>query len=384
MIMKKKVFTSLGIMSGTSMDGIDLSIIESDGIKEFEAILDDYYEFDSKLQKKIENLRDKLFNIDDLDKNLIEVNEIEREITLFVAEKVNRFIKNTNQDIDIIGFHGQTILHDSQKKISKQLGNGKLLSSLTNKIVVDNFREKDLLNGGQGAPLTPIFHKIVSKSIHKNHKIQFPISILNIGGIANITKIIDENDDLEANIFAYDIGPGNCLIDSWIKKNSHKKFDFKGNLAKSGNVNQLILNQAIDNFCESSFDKSLDVKDFDLSFAKGLSFEDGCATITKFTAHLISEGINFADNSKDKTSFHILVAGGGRKNEFLMNCLKKNLSDKGITIDDIDNYSFDGDFIESQAFAYLAIRNLLQLPITFPNTTRCVKPSLGGDLNKNF
>ena len=381
--MKKKVFTSLGLMTGTSIDGVDLSIIKSDGINEFEPILDDYFEFDKKIQKKIEKLREELSTLDDLERKKKDLDELEREFTLFIGEIVSKFTNKTDQEIDLIGFHGQTIFHDSKKKTSIQLGNGKLLSSLTKKIVINNFRKKDLLNGGEGAPLTPIYHKVVSNNIYKNYSLEYPINIINIGGITNITKILNDDQNTEKNIFAFDIGPGNCLIDGWIKKNSQKKFDHNGEVAKSGKIDELILNQAIDNFGEGSFDKSLDIKNFDFSFVKGLSVEDGCATITKFTAYLIAEGINFINRLDNKSSRYNLISGGGRKNDYLINCIKENLS-KELILEKIDNYGFDGDYIESQAFAYLAIRSYLNLPISFPNTTKCKKPTLGGEVNKNF
>ena len=140
--MKKKVFTSLGLMTGTSIDGVDLSIIKSDGINEFEPILDDYFEFDKKIQKKIEKLREELSTLDDLERKKKDFDELEREFTLFIGEIVSKFTNKTDQEIDLIGFHGQTIFHDSKKKTSIQLGNGKLLSSLTKKIVINNFRKK--------------------------------------------------------------------------------------------------------------------------------------------------------------------------------------------------------------------------------------------------
>ena len=381
--MKKKIFAALGIMTGTSLDGVDLSLIKSDGINEFEAILDDYFEFNKNIQKKTEKLRDQLSNIDDLDTYSKDLNQLEREITMFIGEVINEFIEKNTLEVDLIGFHGQTIFHDSSKKISIQLGNGSLLSSITKKIVINNFRQKDLLNGGQGAPLAPIYHKLISTIINKKHKIEFPINIINIGGITNITKIINNELDISKNIFAFDIGPGNCLIDGWIKKNSSKRFDHNGEFAKSGNIDKLILNQAIDNFSGSNFDTSLDIKNFDFSFAKGLSIEDGCATITKFTAYLIAEGVNFVNHICNKNSKYNLICGGGRKNDYLVDCIRENLS-KDLILEKIDTYGFDGDYIESQAFAYLAIRSYLGLPISFPNTTKCNEPTSGGEINKNF
>ena len=382
--MKKKLFTALGLMSGTSMDGVDLSVIKSDGDSEFTNILDHYFEFESEFQKNLIDLRKRLFTYKDLEKNYKKLIDLEREFTLFNNEIIIKTLANYNDEVDIIGFHGQTVFHDPDKKITKQIGNGQLLSQLTKKIVINNFREGDLMNGGQGAPLTPIFHRLISKFLKKEYGLSFPLNIINIGGITNLTQIISDNSSPVNNLNAFDIAPGNCLIDEWIRKNSKKKFDKNGEIAKSGKVNNLILNQALDNFEISTFQKSLDTKDFNTSFVKGLSFEDGCATLTKFSAHLISKGIEYANNLNNSFPTHNLLCGGGRKNSFLIKSIEENLKQKKTKLEDIDNYGINGDFIESQAFGYLSIRSLLKLPISFPSTTRCISPTLGGLLNKNF
>ena len=379
-----KIYTSMGLMSGTSLDGVDVSIIKSDGNKELMSILDQYFEYDVELVKKILNLREKIFNSEKLKEYSKEIKELEREITLFHVKAVKETIEISKSSIDLIGFHGQTIFHDPEKKITKQLGDGKLLSQLTKKKVVYNFRQNDLDNGGQGAPLTPIFHNVIANKINKEFNLEFPINILNIGGIANITATIDWKDFLSINkIQAYDIGPGNCLIDKWVRKNSKKNYDKGGFLAKSGKTDQLILNQALENFNENlHFEKSLDVKDFDIFFAKGLSLENGAATITDFTAKLIANGMNYVHDANQKGIYNWLVCGGGRKNNYLLESIKNNFEQ--INIELIDKYKFDGDFIESQAFAFLAIRSLEKMPISFPRTTRCKNPTSGGVVVENF
>ena len=241
-----------------------------------------------------------------------------------------------------------------------------------------------MLSGGEGAPLTPIFHKLISNIINKKFKVKFPIYIINIGGITNITKISDNKELENLNLKACDIAPGNCLIDEWIRKNSNEKFDDKGQIARSGKVNELIYNQAVDNFELQNYKKSLDIKDFDLSFVKGLSIEDGSATLTKFTAFLIARGIEYIIDSNDENLGRFLLTGGGRKNNFLLDKITEELTNKRIRLENIDSYEFNGDFIESQAFGYLAIRSFLKLPISFPETTNCKNPSTGGILNKNF
>ena len=376
--MKKKVFTAMGLMTGTSIDGVDLSLIKSDGLNYFTSILDKYYKFEANLKDRIIELRDEISTVEDIEKYSKNLKAVEKDLTLFHARIINEVSKEFKDNIELVGFHGQTILHKPDERTSLQIGDGKLLSQLVKKLVVNNFRKNDLDNGGQGAPLVPIFHKLISKIINKEFKISFPLNIINIGGITNITQIstIDK-------IRAYDLGPGNCLIDEWIRKNSDKNFDENGLIGKSGKVNDLILNQAIDNFSNFSIDKSLDVKDFDVSFAKGLSLEDGCATITKFTAYLIAENLKNLDKEEDDLNINILC-GGGRKNNLLIENIKDFFTNKEIKFKNINDFELNGDFIESQAFAYLAIRSYLKLPISFPNTTRCKFPISGGVINKNF
>ncbi|MDC1014142.1 anhydro-N-acetylmuramic acid kinase [Candidatus Pelagibacter sp.] len=382
--MKNKLYTAIGLMSGTSMDGVDVSLIRSDGFNQFTNIFDEYFEYNESLHQELIELRNLILNTNDLEQHSSRLNELEREITVFHSKIVNKISNKYQDQIDFVGFHGQTIFHNPELKISKQLGDGRLMSQLVEKKVIYDFRQEDILNKGQGAPLTPIFHNLLSKKINEKHQINFPICFLNIGGISNITKIIKNDENLEENLEAFDAGPGNCMIDEWVRKNSKNNFDENGSIAKSGKINQLILNQVIDNFKIDNFDKSLDVKDFDISFARGLSLEDGCATITNFTAYLIAKGIEYANSNYDKP-IKYLVCGGGRKNNFLIQSVKDYLkSKKNVSLNSIEEYNLNGDYIESQAFGYLAIRSYLNLPISYPKTTGCEIPTVGGNLVKNF
>ena len=380
----ENIYTAMGLMSGTSLDGVDVSIIKSDGNREYSSLLDRFYEYDEELVKKILKIRDKITNSEGLNRYLVELNGLEREITLFHSKAVNETFKTFKSSVDLIGFHGQTIFHDPQKKITKQLGDGKLLSQLTKKKVVYNFRQNDLENGGQGAPLVPIFHNALANKINKKFDLKFPINILNIGGVANITTATDWKNLGDINkIHAYDIGPGNCLIDEWIRKNSKEKYDKEGLVARSGKIDQLTLNQALENFnINSHYEKSLDTYDFNIFFAKGLSLENGAATITNFTAKLIADGMSYAHSIGHSKTNKWLVCGGGRKNKYLLESIKKNFQQININL--IDEYGIDGDFVESQAFAFLAIRSLKGMPISFPSTTRCKEPSTGGIIVENF
>tara|TARA_B100001057_G_C22766542_1_gene917861 strand:+ start:92 stop:1240 length:1149 start_codon:yes stop_codon:yes gene_type:complete len=382
--MKNNFYTAIGLMSGTSMDGVDASLIRSNGINEYSNILDVYYEFDDKLHQKLIDLRNLIYDDDDLCKYSKDLSKLEKDLTIFHSEIIYEISRQYKKEIDLIGFHGQTIFHNPKIGISRQIGDGNLLSQLTKKKVVYDFRQADVDNGGQGAPLTPIFHNLLSKKLNIKNKINYPICFLNIGGISNIT--ITTNSDITNKKFkAFDIGPGNCLIDQWVRKNSKKKYDQDGLIGKSGEIDSLILNQAIENFNIHSYDQSLDILDFDISFVKGLSLENGCATITSFTAHLISQGIEFADKINKKVQTKYLVCGGGRKNKELIEKIKNNLSTfDNIDLEIIDKYNINGDYIESQAFGYLAIRSFLNLPISFPETTGCKAPLSGGKIVSNF
>jgi len=373
-----KIYTSLGLMSGTSGDGVDASIISSDGTDEYNEIINEYFKYDQKIYENIHNLRGQILKSEDLQKNTNEIKNLEKEITLFHAKAVAKILESVDKKVDFIGFHGQTIYHNPSEKISRQIGNGYLLSQLTKRTVICNFRQNDIDNGGEGAPLVPIFHKLIVKQ----KKIQLPACILNIGGIANVTVISDYDKD---TLLSRDLGPGNCLIDEWIRKNTKDKFDKNGDIAKKGKVNELILNQALDNFSETSTKdiSSFDINDFSLGFVRGLNLEDGAATLTDFTGKIIADGLfNFLSKEKEKL-WKILVCGGGRKNITLIEKIKKKLTKKSV-IHSIDNYGVNGDYVESQAFAYLAIRSFLKLPISFPSTTGCKKPVTGGIIVKKF
>ena len=374
----EKIYTSLGLMSGTSMDGIDASIIKSNGEDKYEVVYDQYFQYDEKIYRELVNIRNKINSSRDLELNSIELDELEKEITLFHAFICKNIINDYSSNIDLIGFHGQTIFHNSSEKISKQLGDANLLSGLLKKKVIFNFRENDMINGGQGAPLSPVFHQVLANQ----KKIKLPACILNIGGIANIT-IVPSKDfkDLKS----YDIGPGNCLLDEWMRQNTKERFDKNGELAKVGKTDTIILNQAIDNFdsLKNNNNLSFDVKDFDLNFVRGLSLEDGLSTLTDFTASIIIQSITTSINLYRDTELNILICGGGRKNRYLLSSIKNKLS-SNMNLSLIDDYRVDGDFIESQAFAYIAIRSYLKKLISFPKTTNVKNSCTGGVLVKNY
>ena len=375
-----RIITSLGLMSGTSMDGVDISLIKSDGRNIFEAIDDAYYEYPTKLHSNLSQLRDVINESEDIKKNLKNLKNLEREITIFHAKVIKNFTKLKKIKIDVVGFHGQTMYHSPDERITYQIGDPYLLSQLIKKKVIFNFRKNDIKNGGDGAPLTPIFHKLLTnkyKIINTPNNKYDKIIFLNIGGISNLT-ILNKNLSLSS----WDCGPGMCLIDRYLRLNSKYRFDKDGKLAEKGFINKYILSEMsnhMDNILNNLNKRSLDVNDFDLNMIRGLKFNDAIATLTELTAITTTNQINKISQKKKL----ILLCGGGRKNKILKNRIQKFLHKKNV-LKYVDDYSINGDHVESQAFAYLSIRSILKLPISFPKTTGCRKPSIGGEQIVNY
>ena len=362
----EKIINALGLMSGTSMDGIDASIIRSDGEKNIDIIGDLYIKYDSELKNSLNKFYTKINTMDDLKKNLDEFKFLERQVTIKHSEISFEISNKFGVKPDIVGFHGQTIIHKPEDKYSIQMGNGNLLSNLLQTNIVCEFRKEDIEKGGEGAPLTPIYHHNIKKKFNLDGSVIF----LNIGGIANITISRD-------NIFfAKDVGPGNCLMDMYIKKFKKIDFDDNGKIAASGKVDYTLVNNILDHINYNSKKKhSLDIRDFDINFVKGLSVENALANLNFFTAKMISENIKEEINE----NLPIILCGGGRKNSTLVSNLKKFLNN---TFYNIDNFNINGDFIESQAFAYLAVRSLYKKHISFPNTTKVTEAISGGKIIK--
>lgn len=368
----KQLITSIGLMSGTSVDGIDISTIQSDGEDKLVLLGDYYYKYSDSFRSEIMGLKDIILKKEDLRKHEKIIKEIEKKITtthaLAVEENLEK-LKIDRKNIDIVGFHGQTVFHSFRDKISKQIADGKLLSSLIKLDVVNDFRSSDINNGGQGAPLTPIYHSLIQKI----KKIKLPVAFVNIGGIANITYI-----GPDSKMLSFDTGPGNSLIDRYLKIKSNNKinFDEEGKIASRGNPDEIILESYLnDPYFEMKPPKTLDINDFTISLIRGLSYENSVATLTELTARTIVNAFFLVPEKPKK----ILLCGGGRKNKFLVERIKKTSQIETVNIDE---YELDGDFTESQAFGYLAIRALLKKPISFPETTGVKNSITGGKITK--
>ena len=361
-------FIAVGLMSGTSLDGIDASIIKSDGEDDLEIIDNKYLVYPKDFRERLSSFIQIIDSKERIKENINIYKSLERDLTLHHSRICQNIIRENKCKVQLVGFHGQTIIHKPKDGYSIQMGDANLLSQILKQKVISNFRANDIKHGGEGAPLAPIYHKLLSKKFHVNN----PILILNIGGISNITYC---NKDV---ISAKDIGPGNVLIDEYLKKTKGISFDKNGCIASSGSINYDIINQFYEHEFYNTVDKnSYDRNEFDFNFVKGLEFEDAVATLTYFTALVISKNIK----KKFKNEIDIILCGGGRKNLTLIKHIKKILKCK---IKSTDDFNVDGDYIESQAFAYLSIRSYLKKPISFPSTTNVKLTVTGGEIKMNY
>ena len=367
--MKKKEYCSLGIMSGTSLDGLDFSLIKTDGKFNIKTLVNDYYEFNSNFKNSIKKLIKKTGKYEiKLIRNLDEFRYLNQKFSELVLKLIKDFkLKNRSKmkNLDVIGVHGNTIIHEPKHGISIQLGKPNFLSKCLNTSVVADFRDNDIKMKGQGAPLVPIFHQSQFSEKNKN------IMVVNIGGIANFTLLKGKT-----KLLASDIGPGNKLIDEFCLKTFKKNFDDKGNFAKNGRLSEDLLNRWKKKpFLNFPFPVSFDNAFFKLDeFLKKKNFNkfDVLRTLTYFTAFQLL-------NLKLRINLNIdkwILSGGGVKNNILMSDIKKLLS--GDVVTTTHNYKMNPFFIESSAFAYIAVRTLKKLPSSFPSTTGCIKSSTSG------
>lgn len=361
--MTSKSYFIIGLMSGTSMDGIDASFVRSDGIT-LERFGINYYENYSKETSKllaIASCKTQKFLCES--KNIEKLNHL---ITKDHLKIVKRMVKENNLNPDLIGFHGQTLYHNPQKKISIQLGDSQFLANSLNTKVVSNFRTNDIKQNGQGAPLAPIYHEFLLKSLGVN----LPSCFINIGGIANLTYC-DNN-----NLIGFDTGPGNVLIDQYCKTYLNLDFDNNGDIGRQGTINKVLIDKFIKNsFFKKKYPKSLDKLFFekiliDVKNSKMNDF-DIIATLTEMTVISIKLGVQILP----QRPLNLIISGGGQNNNYLIDRLKETFDFPVRTSCDV---GLPGDFIEAELIAFLTARNLNQLPYTFPKTTGVKVPLLGG------
>ncbi|ACT59129.1 anhydro-N-acetylmuramic acid kinase [Hirschia baltica] len=364
----------LGFMSGTSLDGVDVALVKTDGerIEELGSWITISY---TNAQRKVlaeatqdalkwnwEGVRPKSFD------------KAERLMTLAHAEAAQKLMQFGGGETPVLaGFHGQTVLHspplDGQKGKTLQLGDGQLLAKELGIPVVYDFRTADMEAGGHGAPLAPIYHTaLLDMEAAKRNQNEFTGVVLNLGGVANFTWQTSDQPPI-----AFDTGPGNGPIDEWIEKHGKGAFDADAKFALAGKVHEEKIKDWLKHpYFSTKPPKSLDRYDFSAEkLVSDMSFEDGAATLTAFSARTVLQALS----SMPKKPEMVVATGGGRHNPLIMQYLRDELGDALI---DASSIGWRGDAIEAEAFAFLAARSALELPISFPETTGAPEPITGG------
>jgi len=348
---------AIGLMSGTSLDGVDAALLRTDGevVERTGQALTLPYDPATR-----EILRVCLGGGGD-------VPLASRLLAERHADAVGALLARAGlgaTDIDVLGFHGQTISHRPTEGLTWQIGDGARLAELTGIDVVDDFRSRDVAAGGEGAPLAPLYHAALVRDLG-----EAPVAVLNIGGVGNVTWISGEE------IVAFDTGPGGALLDDWVLHRTGAPFDEAGALAAEGRVHQDRVDAVLDNdpYFKRPAPKSLDRDAFSVDLGN-LSTSDGAATLLALTATSVAR----AENLLPEAPVCWVVCGGGRHNHTLLKALGERVSGK---VQAAEAFGWDGDALEAEAFAYLAVRSLRGLPLSLPSTTGCSAPVTGGALH---
>lgn len=358
---------ALGLMSGTSMDGISVAMLDSDGESQVVRGPALTFPYNSEQRGRIAEAMALARGCQSRIERPGILPVIERELTELHAAAAAAYLRKTavpRASIDVIGFHGQTVIHRPEIGLTMQLGDGPLLAELTALPVVFDLRAEDVAAGGQGAPLVPVYHRALMSA-----RSERPLAIVNIGGVANITWI-----GRDGALTAFDTGPGNALIDDWMRKRAGVAYDEDGRVAASGTINEDVVRFCLSqSFFARPPPKSLDRNSFAWDIVDWMTVEDGAATLTQFTAAAIGKAREHVSEQPELW----IVCGGGRKNKTLMSAIAGLVENAVVPAEAV---GLDGDAIEAEAWAYLAIRSLKGLPITFPGTTGVAAPLTGGVL----
>ncbi len=365
--------TAIGLMSGTSLDGIDAAILTTDGEDFIESGPTIHLPYDRDMKIWVRRAIKAALEGRDA---AAEIGKAAGEVTQAHVEAVERLLEKAGAgrtEIDVIGFHGQTILHrrgqgtDSVGR-SWQIGDGVVLARETKIDVVADFRAADIAAGGEGAPFAPIYHRAMVAAL--DDAPDCAVGVINLGGVSNITFVPKHARGID--LMAFDCGPGNGLLDEWVALRTGEAMDKDGALARAGRVHTDILRMMLlAPYLRRKPPKSLDRYDFKIDPVLRLLPEDGAATLTAFTAACIRQSEKFLPEPPGEW----VVCGGGRSNPALMTALKEALEAPVLTAEEI---GWRGDDLEAECFAYLAVRSLKKLPLSYPNTTRVPIPKCGG------
>lgn len=358
---------AVGLMSGTSLDGIDAALIETDG----EAVIrpvafrSDPYSDAARTTLREAAALALSFDRPRANPEIVAAEELVTRRHILVVRQLLASAGVEPGKVEAIGFHGQTIAHRPDRGWTWQIGDGAAMAQALGATVVNDLRSADVAAGGQGAPLLPVYHRALAAELEK------PVAVLNLGGVGNITFI-----GADDSLIAFDTGPANGLIDDWMAAEMGKPFDEGGAFAATGRVDEAVLRAMLDNpFFDAPPPKSLDRADFTLAAARGLAPADGAATLTAFTAISVSLGLRLLPERPKR----LIVAGGGRHNAALMRMIAEAC---GIEAEPIEAVGWNGDATEAEGFAYMAVRALRGLPISFPGTTGAPAPMTGGRVHR--
>ncbi len=354
---------AIGLMSGTSLDGIDVALLQTDGEALVERGKSRTFPYDEGQRDLLKRALTAAITINDRRDRHGLLGMAESSLTHWHAEAVRAFCRANDlslAEVDIIGFHGQTVIHRPERGLTVQLGDGQALADALRVPVAYDMRAADVEAGGQGAPLVPVYHRALAEGFPK------PVAFVNIGGVANVTWI-----GRSGELTAFDTGPGNALIDDWMKRHTGQARDENGKTARRGHVDEATVAQFLgDGFFEKSGPKSLDRNSFAGIDLDGLSLEDGAATLVAVTARSIAASVVHMPEPPGSW----IVCGGGRHNAAIMDALTTWLPN----VMPAEACGLNGDSLEAEAWAYLAVRSLRELPITFPGTTGVPEPITGG------
>ncbi len=361
---------AIGLMSGTSLDGIDVALIETDGERIQAFGPTGYRAYTDEERSLLRGALAEAVNVTDRSSRPGALRQAEELVTRVHAESIEAFLAAHEIDrrqIDVVGFHGQTVLHRPDSKLTIQIGDGRALAGQLGTSVVFDFRAADVAQGGQGAPLVPVYHRALVNALNRNG----PTVVVNIGGVANVTYI--DGDTL----IACDTGPGNALLDDFMLRATGQAVDRDGRLAANGRADDNWIARALEHpFFAKPIPKSLDRNDFASLTVGPMKVEDGAATLTALTAASIARILPFLPRPPQQW----IVVGGGANNPTLMRMLQDRLSP--ATVARGHDLGWSGDAVEAQAFAYMAVRSIKGLPLTYPGTTGVPKPLTGGILAK--
>ncbi len=365
-----KIKTAIGLMSGTSMDGIDIAVVETDGDAIVRRGPGASYSYEAAFRRRIADALPIAGQMTARAPLPDDLRQLETAITERHGQAVERFLRDTGierTDVDLLGFHGQTVMHRPDFGFTVQLGDGAALARQTGITTVYDMRANDMAHGGQGAPLVPVYHRALAAQLEPGMQDQ-GVAFVNIGGISNATFVFTGEDPV-----ALDCGPGNALIDQWVEAKAGIPYDAGGRIAGEGTADQATVGRYMAaEFFSRKGPKSLDRNDFTLAPLGDPDLSDGAATLARVTAISIAR----SGETLDRMPQTWIIAGGGAKNASIMAELRLALPE--CVIITADEAGFSADFMEAECWAYLAVRAERGLPLTFPATTGCREPVSGG------